>query len=213
MDSPALEIARTAARSSISGNRHQEGALPQSWCMQWVAPRAASFIRCQLACRTRARSSLKLARPYMERFSSLSRLTWPSTGPLLHSSVNAAATAASSWCRLAANDPNSAHPERCPRASQSPSVPGAVLQDQGRGMLPPSSPAHLQRHRPPPGRRLDLTLSCLRTFFFGRMKLRKYNWRAEGGTGEAGALRRPTRGTGRPVLPNRRVTTKRRTAS
>jgi hypothetical protein len=38
----------------------------------------------QAAYRTRARSNAKPARPYIVRLMTFSRLTWPSTGPLLH---------------------------------------------------------------------------------------------------------------------------------
>ena len=44
----------------------------------------------QAAYRTRARSNAKPARPYIVRLMTFSRLTWPSTGPLLHACVRPA---------------------------------------------------------------------------------------------------------------------------
>jgi hypothetical protein len=55
------------------------------------------------AFRTLARSSANPARPYICRLIIFSRLTCPSTGPLLHFPVSAAATAASSWRKPSAN--------------------------------------------------------------------------------------------------------------
>jgi hypothetical protein len=51
------------------------------------------------AASTRARSRSKLARPYICRLMTFSRVTCPSTGPLLQGSSNAAVTAASSRSR------------------------------------------------------------------------------------------------------------------
>src|SRR3954470_4308903 len=45
---------------------------------------------------TRQRSRSNPARPYISRLMTLSRLTWPSTCPLLHGSLRAARTASSS---------------------------------------------------------------------------------------------------------------------
>src|SRR3954468_11141284 len=51
---------------------------------------------------TRQRSRSNPARPYISRLMTLSRLTWPSTCPLLHGSVRAARTASSSRRRRTA---------------------------------------------------------------------------------------------------------------
>jgi hypothetical protein len=53
----------------------------------------------------RARSSSRPARPYIERFMSLSLLILPSTGPVLQGNVNAARTASMSRRRPRANEP------------------------------------------------------------------------------------------------------------
>src|SRR5262249_2512497 len=68
---------------------------------------------------TRARSSRHPARPYIDRLIVFSRFTWPSTGPLLHDSVNAAATAASSSRRPFAKVFNSLTPDSSAFANQS----------------------------------------------------------------------------------------------
>ena len=57
----------------------------------------------QAAWRTRARRSWKPARPYMVRFSILSRLIWPSTGLVVHGRSSAACMAPISRRRPAAN--------------------------------------------------------------------------------------------------------------
>src|ERR1700674_1577019 len=57
----------------------------------------------QFGLRTRTRSKSSLARPYICRLRNLSRLTCPSTWPLLHCDVKAARTADKSALRPAAN--------------------------------------------------------------------------------------------------------------
>jgi hypothetical protein len=52
-----------------------------AFCVLWLG---------QAAWRTRARSSLKPARPYMLRFSIFSRLIWPSAGLVVHGRSRAA---------------------------------------------------------------------------------------------------------------------------
>ena len=51
-------------------------------------------------CRTRRRKRSKLALPYIERLISLSRCTWPSTGPLLQGRVRAASTGILIACQV-----------------------------------------------------------------------------------------------------------------
>jgi hypothetical protein len=61
----------------------------------WVHRRfCCAMRRHQTGCSTRSRSRSKFARPYISRLVSLSRFTWPSTWPWLHSNVRLAATAA-----------------------------------------------------------------------------------------------------------------------
>jgi len=55
----------------------------------------------QAAWRTRCRRRSNLARPYIWRLRSLSRVTWPSVCPLLYGSSRAARTAASCWSPVA----------------------------------------------------------------------------------------------------------------
>src|SRR5262249_35644748 len=66
----------------------------------------------QAASSTRARSNTNPARPYICRLIVFNRFTCPSTGPLLHVSVTAACTAASSRRMPSPNPPSSAsdHP-------------------------------------------------------------------------------------------------------
>src|SRR5271166_3295614 len=72
---------------------------------------------------TRALSKTNPALPYICRLTVFSRLTCPSTGPLLHRSVTAASTAA--WSRRipSANRRSSGFKDASPRARQSLSVP------------------------------------------------------------------------------------------
>ncbi len=62
----------------------------------WVAMPMLEMLFCYAARKTRCRSRSKFARPYMVRLISLSRFTWPSVWPLLHTIVSPARTAASS---------------------------------------------------------------------------------------------------------------------
>src|SRR5690349_19393015 len=78
------------------------------------------------ASRNRRPSRSSLARPYICRLSVLSRLICPSTGPVLHGSVAAARTAASSVARLAAKPRN---------AGSGPSRGHRQLDGAGRGEL------------------------------------------------------------------------------
>src|SRR3954447_9831050 len=77
------------------------------------SPVLGSFVWMTLACAipaflrqacpsTRQRRRSNPARPYISRLMTLSRLTWPSTWPLLHGSVSAARTASSSRRRRTA---------------------------------------------------------------------------------------------------------------
>src|SRR5687767_15961680 len=77
----------------------------------------------QLFRSTRARNRSSPARPYIARLIAFSRLIWPSTGPLLHDSVNAADTAAASDSRPDANRTNSGAPLPFALATQPASVP------------------------------------------------------------------------------------------
>src|ERR671920_638786 len=70
----------------------------------WMALACAIPASLRQACpSTRQRSRSNPARPYISRLMTLSRLTWPSTWPLLHGSVSAARTASSSRRSPAAN--------------------------------------------------------------------------------------------------------------
>jgi hypothetical protein len=69
----------------------------------WMTLACAISASLRQACpSTRQRSRSNPARPYISRLMTLSRLTWPSTCPLLHGSVRAARTASSSRRRRTA---------------------------------------------------------------------------------------------------------------
>ncbi len=68
-------------------------------------------------CSTRRRSRSTFARPYIWRFTSLSRVTCPSVWPLLHSDASAASTAARSCRRLRAQAASSSRPRASARVS------------------------------------------------------------------------------------------------
>jgi len=76
---------------------------------------------------TRALSNTNPARPYICRLIVFNRFTCPSTGPLLHVSVTAACTAASSRRMPSANRRRSGLEEASPRVSHSLKVPDERL--------------------------------------------------------------------------------------
>jgi hypothetical protein len=73
--------------------------------------------------RTRASSSVKPARPYIWRLMVLSRLMWPSRGPLLHGAVIASSTARRSRRRVLPNWAMRGNPEVFAELIHSPSRP------------------------------------------------------------------------------------------
>src|SRR3954469_21787553 len=81
--------------------------LPHFRCTSYKRGSDTLFLLVYAAARTRWRSRSKLARPYICRFTSLSLLIRPSTGPVLHGKRRAAATAAWSRAMLSAKPRNS----------------------------------------------------------------------------------------------------------
>jgi hypothetical protein len=90
--SAAVTLARVAQRprflnrSTNSAIVQQREALTQFWCSVYGSLNSGSGSR-------RARSNSIPARPYICRFSILSRVMCPSTGPLLHGVLTADSTA------------------------------------------------------------------------------------------------------------------------
>ena len=76
--SPVVIGAQNGFSRTFGGAGHAARLLADG---RWIA---------QAAYRTRARSNAKPARPYIVRLMTFSRLTWPSTGPLLHACVRPA---------------------------------------------------------------------------------------------------------------------------
>ncbi len=84
------------SRKSSTLRESQTGSPAKLMNRIWVAMPMLEMLFCYAARKTRCRSRSKFARPYMVRLISLSRFTWPSVWPLLHTIVSPARTAASS---------------------------------------------------------------------------------------------------------------------
>src|SRR5262245_21570325 len=92
-----LAVAADAGPAPSRCQTAEKWGSPASLVQGWLSPDGPCAPGAtQPACTTRARSKASPARPYICRLMAFSRLTWPSTGPLLHGPVSAAATAASS---------------------------------------------------------------------------------------------------------------------
>ena len=119
LDRPGLDALRNAVRDGevevpgiLAPDRLARNYAYQALLLEEFSSRpvnAGSPALCVLswqhhaACRTRARSSLKPARPYTVRLSILSRLIWPSAGLVVQGRSRAACTAAISRRNPAAN--------------------------------------------------------------------------------------------------------------
>jgi hypothetical protein len=89
-------------RASLNAVAGQSRVIQGSASLCVGLPQSVCSLSC-LSDNILARSRAMPARPYIARFSVFNRLIWPSTWPLLQTSVMALRTAAASWRSLMAN--------------------------------------------------------------------------------------------------------------
>jgi hypothetical protein len=95
-----------AGQGLRAGQKAARGDTPCQWRREFGSPALSVLSLRYVACRTRARSRAKPARPYIVRFSILSRFIWPSAGLVVQGRSRAACTALRSRRRLETNDPS-----------------------------------------------------------------------------------------------------------
>ena len=164
--------------------------------------RALKYRRDHAALTTLALSNRIPARPYICRLIVFRRLTCPSTGPLLHRSVIAASTAASSRRMPSANRRISGQEDASPFTSQSLSVPHERLRSRSANS---SAKPNAAASSSLPARIASIRLCSLGLRSSGRRTHSNDNCLGDGGGGSDG-LAALTRSRFFPAAPNRFLT-------